>query len=182
MTKTGLFSTSVVLGTLLVVAGCKTGPPLSPDVSDSIHKSLDQAGLKKVSVSQDREKGVVTLGGSVDTAAEKTQAETLANSLAGGQVVADQIAVLPEQGSSDARAVNADVDKAIEKNLDAVLIKNKMHDHVRYSVKNGVVTLKGEVESDGKRSAAEQLAAGVPNVTQVVNDLDVKNRKATSTR
>ena len=34
----------------------------SPDVSDNIRKSLDQAGLKKVSVKQDRDKGVVTLG------------------------------------------------------------------------------------------------------------------------
>jgi osmotically-inducible protein OsmY len=47
-------------------------------------------------------------------------------------------------------------------------------------VKNGVVTLKGEVNSEGKRSLAEKVAAGVPNVKQVVNEIEVKNRKASS--
>ena len=48
-------------------------------------KSLDQANLKEVSVSQDRDKGVVTLGGRVATDGDKSQAESLAKSIAGGQ-------------------------------------------------------------------------------------------------
>jgi hypothetical protein len=55
----------VVLMIVGALAGCKNTVTQSPDVSDSIHKSLDQAGLKDVSVSQDRDKGVVTLGGHV---------------------------------------------------------------------------------------------------------------------
>ena len=47
----------------------------------------------------------------------------------------------------DAKAVNSDLDAGIEKNLDAVLILNKMKDSVKYSVKNGVVTLTGDVIS-----------------------------------
>ena len=57
---------SVAMLTLLAVgilAGCSGTAAKSPDVSDSIRKSLDQAGLKDVSVSQDRDKGIVTLGG-----------------------------------------------------------------------------------------------------------------------
>ena len=81
-----------VVGTL---AGCSMTPAKSPDVSDSIRKSLDQAELKDVSVSQDREKGIVTLGGHVASDADKVQAETVAKVQAGNQVVADQIAVLP---------------------------------------------------------------------------------------
>jgi len=37
------------------------------------------------------------------------------------------------------------------------------------------------VESSVRRNAAEQVAASVPNVKQVVNTLQVKNQKATST-
>jgi hypothetical protein len=33
----------------------------SPDVSDNIRNSLDQAGFKNISVKEDRDKGVVTL-------------------------------------------------------------------------------------------------------------------------
>ncbi|MGO9573708.1 MAG: BON domain-containing protein [Terriglobales bacterium] len=54
----------------------------SPDVSDSIRKSLDQAGLNNVSVSQDRDKGIVTLGGQVASESDKSQAESLAKSSA----------------------------------------------------------------------------------------------------
>ena len=73
---------------------------------------------------------------------DKSQAESLAKSLAGVQVVADQI----------------------------------------YEVKNGVVTLTGEVNSEDKRTRAEKVATGVPNVTQVVNNLQVKNQKASSSQ
>jgi hypothetical protein len=55
--------------------------------------------------------------------------------MAGGQVVANQIAVLPPGAESDAETVNSDLDKAIDKNLDAVLVRNKLQTSVRYSVK-----------------------------------------------
>jgi hyperosmotically inducible periplasmic protein len=162
-----------------ILAGCSQTMK-SPDVSENIRKSLDQAGLKKVSVSQDRDKGVVTLGGQVTVDSDKTQAETIARSAAGGQVVADQIAVVPVGSESDAKAMNADLDKGIEQNLDAALIQSKLHDQVKYAVKNHVVTLTGEVESQSTRREAERVAASVPNVQQVVNELQVKNQKATS--
>jgi hyperosmotically inducible protein len=165
-----------------IMVACSAAPTKSPDVSDSIRKSLDQAGLKNVSVSQDRDKGIVTLGGQVASDNEKSQAESVAKSLAGTQVVADQIAVIPVGGEKDAKAVNSDLDQGIEQNLDAALIQNKLHEHVKYEVKSGVVTLTGEVNSEDKRALAEKVAAGVPNVQQVVNDLQVKNQKATSSQ
>src|SRR5271165_4715337 len=80
-----------------------------------IRKSLDQAGFKDVVVSQDRDKGVVTLGGTVISENDKSQAESLAKSLAGGQVVADQIAVIPVGIEKDAKTVNSDLDDGIER-------------------------------------------------------------------
>jgi hyperosmotically inducible protein len=175
---------TVALLTLLaggILLGC-SGPVKSPDVADGIRKSLDQAGLKTVAVSQDREKGIVTLSGQVGSDNDKAQAESLAKSLAGTQVVANQIAVIPAGGEKDAKAVNSDLDKGIEQNLDAALIQNKLHEHVKYAVKSGVVTLTGEVNSQARRALAEQVATAVPNVLQVVNDLQVKNQKATSSQ
>ena len=169
----------LLLGTL---TGCAKTATLSPDVSDSIRKSLDQAGLKDVSVSQDRDKGVVTLGGHVATDADKAQAESIAKSFASGQVVANQIAVIPPGGESEARAVSSDLDEGIEKNLDAALIQNGLQKVVKVDVKNGVVTLTGEVNSQSKRAHAEQIATSVPNVQQVVNNLQIKNQKASSSQ
>ena len=178
----------LAIGTIALLAtgtmvGCKGTPTKSPDVSDSIRKSLDQAGLKEVSVTQDTDKGIVTLGGQVASDSQKSQAESLAKSLAGGEVVADQIAVIPPGGEKDANAVNSDLDQAIDKNLDAALIQNKIKGLVNYSVKNGVVTLTGEVSSEDLRTNAEKAATGVPNVRQVVNAIEVvKNRKASSSQ
>jgi hyperosmotically inducible protein len=167
----------------IVAAGILTGcshDAKSPDVSENLRTALDQAGLKKVSISQDRDKGVVTLGGNVASDNEKAQAESIATSMANGQVVADQIAVLPPGVENDARAVNSDLDKGIEQNLDAALIQSKLHDQVKFAVKNHVVTLTGEVASQSQRRDAAKVAASIPNVQQVVNELQVKNQKATS--
>jgi hyperosmotically inducible periplasmic protein len=163
------------------LAGC-SGTSTSPDVSDSIRKSLDQAGFKDVSVSQDRDKGIVTLGGQVVSDGDKAHAETLAKSLAGSQVVADQIAVIPPGLEKDAKAVNSDLDEGIEKNLDAALIKSNLRKSVKYEVKSGVVTLTGDVNSENKRARAEKVATGVPNVQQVVNNLQIKDQKASSSQ
>ena len=180
MKTTKLFFTMLTLLAAGILAGCSTTAAKSPDVSDSIRKSLDEAGFKSVSVSQDRDKGIVTLSGQVASENAKLDAESLTKSLAGVQVVADQIAVIPVGGEKDAKTVNSDLDKGIEQNLDAALIQNKMHDNVKYEVKSGVVTLSGEVNSEDKRTRAGKVASGVPNVQQVVNDLQVKDQRASS--
>jgi len=170
--------------TLLAVGslvGCSRTSTKSSDVSDSIRTALDQAGLKDVSVAQDRDKGVVTLGGNVATEDAKAQAESIAKSVATGQVVANQIAVVPPGVESETKTMNSDLDAGIDKNLDAALIQNKLHKGVKYEVKSGVVTLTGEVNSESKRAQVEQVASTVPNVRQVVNELQVKDQKATST-
>jgi hyperosmotically inducible protein len=182
MKKLRLSVAVLTLFSVGILAGCARTDAKSPDVSDSIRTSLDQAGLKDVSISQDRDKGVVTLEGQVASDGDKTRAETLTKSLAGSQVVADQIVVAPPGLEKEAKAVNSDLDGAIEKNLDAALIQNKLHENVKYVVKSGVVTLTGEVNSESARARAGSVASGVPNAQQVVNDLQIKSQKATSSK
>jgi hyperosmotically inducible protein len=151
----------------------------APDVAGNVRDSLKQAGLGDVSVSQDRDRGVVTLAGNVRQAAEKDHAEQIAKSVAPGQVVANQIAVLPNGAESTTKSVNSDLDKGIEANLDAAFKQANMAS-VKHSTKMGVVTLKGDLESPERRAEAEKVAAGVPNVQQVVNEVDVTKQRATS--
>ncbi len=182
MNKLRLSVAVLMLVAVGILAGCSKTTTKSPEVAANIRKSLDQAGFKDISVTQDRDKGVVTLGGKVTSEKDKAQAESLAKSLAVGQVVADQIAVIPVGIEKDAKTVNSDLDDGIEKNLDAALIQNNMHDDVKFAVKSNVVTLTGEVNSQSKREQAERVAVGVPNVKQVVNDVQVKNQKASSSQ
>jgi hyperosmotically inducible protein len=164
---------------VISLTGCSS-TSANARVEDDIRQSLKASGLNEVSVSQDRDKGVITLTGTVPSDADKARADQIARSAAGNQVVADQIAVVPPNDGHDAKAVNADLDKAIEKNLDAALIQNSMNKHVKYSVKNGVVTLTGNVRSQAERNQAMQVAKSVPNVQQVVNEIQLKNQPASS--
>jgi osmotically-inducible protein OsmY len=173
-------TTLLLLISIAILSACSSPDKKTADVRSDIRASLDKAGLKDVSVDQDRDKGVVTLSGKVPTEGEKTQAAAIANSWSGGQVVANQIEVVTPGDESDSKAVNSDLDKGIEKNLDAALIQKDLHDDVSYEVKNAVVTLKGEVNSQARRSDAEKTAASVPNVKQVVNNLQIKDQRATS--
>lgn len=178
----GRYKAWVALAALGALMGCAPAAPQSASVSETVRKALNQAGLKSVSVSEDRAKGVLTLGGQVETEAQKSQAEFIAKPLAAGQVVAVEIAVVPVGAEKTAKAINSDVDMGIEKNLDAALRRSNLHDFVKYKVRNSVVTLSGEVQSEATRTIAEKVGAGVPYVKQVVNTLQVKNQKATSTK
>jgi osmotically-inducible protein OsmY len=162
-----------------ILSGCSSTTK-SADVSGGIRTSLDKAGLKGVSVTQDHDKGVVTLGGHVAADAEKSQAESIATSVAGAQVVSNQIEVLPPGAEHDSKRIDSDLDKGIAGNLDAALIQGGLHKDINYAVKNQVVTMTGEVDSQSKRTQAQDIVAAVPNVLQVVNELQVKEQKATS--
>ncbi|HEY4085139.1 MAG TPA: BON domain-containing protein [Bryobacteraceae bacterium] len=76
--------------------------------------------------------------------------------------------------------MNSDIDKGIEKNLDAALISASLNKQVHYSVKNGVITLTGDVTSSTLRNQVAQIAASVPYQRQVVNEIQVKDQKASS--
>ena len=180
--KTITPTSALLLSFVLTIAlACTSRPPKAPDVTASIRQSLDQAGLNNVRVSQDRDKNVVTLTGKVTTDNDKTRAESIARSIAGIEVVANEISVMPSGEESTAGRIQSDVDKAIDKNLEAKLLQMNQSHGVRYNVKNGVVTLKGDVPTQSDRASLEKVASYVPNVKQVVNELEVKNQKATST-
>jgi osmotically-inducible protein OsmY len=171
------------LPAVLVLAGllaaCSTSAK-SADVSDGLRRSLDQSGLKDVAVSQARDKGVVTLTGHVTADGDKANAESIARDMAVGQVVANEIVVLPPGVEKDARKISAALDDGIVSNVKASFIQNGVGDGVKYTVAAAVVTLTGEVNSEAKRSEVARLARSVPNVNQVVNELQVKDQKATS--
>jgi hyperosmotically inducible periplasmic protein len=175
-------STALVAVAIALTLACSDKSAKAPDVSNDIRQSLDQAGLNDVSVSQDRDKSVVTLTGKVSSDDDKARAETIAKSIAGSEVVSNEIGVRPEGDASTAKKVDSDLDSGIDKNLDAMLIQHKLKKDVSYDVTNGVVTLKGDVPSQSQRASVEKIAGQVPNVKQVVNELEVKHQKATSTK
>ena len=173
---------TLLIGIALAITLACSNNTKAPDVTDNIRHALDSAGLSDVRVSQDRDKNVVTLTGNVATDGDKGRAESIAKSNAGSAVVADEIGVRPNGDEGTAKKVDSELDSGIDKNLEAMLVEHKMNRAVHYDVNNGVVTLKGNVPSQGQRSSMEKLAQQVPNVKQVVNELEVKNQRASSTK
>jgi hyperosmotically inducible periplasmic protein len=163
------------------LTGCSSTAK-TPDVAANIRQSIDQAGIKNVSVEQDKTKGIVTLNGRVPADADKARADQIARSVAQGEVVANQIEVAPQGLEKVTHTVDQKLDNAIGSNLDAALIQNGWDKAIKHSEKNGVVTLSGNVDSQDLRASIERMAAGIPNVQQVVNTLQVKDQKASSTR
>lgn len=171
---------AVLFSSLLLAfcLGCSTNRASTPDVKDQVSKALNNAGFKNLSVDANTDKQLVTLKGDVKSQEEKDRAEDVAKGASAGYVVSNEIGIRPEGVENAARKIDANVDDAIQKDFKAVIIANRLEkQHIQYDAKNGVLTLKGKVDSLTLRDEVEKLAANVPNVQQVVNELDVKSTK-----
>jgi len=167
---------AVVIAGALVVSGCNKQ---YPDEKTSVTNALNTNNLNAVSVSQDRDKGVMTLTGNVPSDTFKNQAETLAKQAAPDYTIADEIGVQPPGAESQAGAVSSSLDNAIEDNFKASLKAHKNLDDqsIHYTAKNGTLVLKGDVKTERQKREAYELAKQVPNVQQVVNEIEVKPTK-----
>ncbi len=124
--------------------------------SDEILRNTD---YKEIGISA--EDGVVSLRGHVVTSRNKRKAEDATRSVPGvlglvNDLVVDQDLVL-------------DVAQALGKN------ELTRSERISVGVQNGFITLKGYVDSATIRNAAETIAASVPQVRGVINDLQAPN-------
>jgi len=168
----------IVIPLLLAGLGLAcSSPRKTNDTSykDNVQRALEQADLKDVTVSEDRDKNTITLGGTLHSDDAKRHAGDVAQANAGSRIIANEISVQPVGARSEAKDISSNLDGAIEKNYKAALIaKGLDKQHIRFDAKNGVLTLKGTVASVPQRQEAQQLAQAVPNVQQVLNEIDVK--------
>jgi len=147
----------------------------SEPYKDAVKKALAQAELKDVTVDEDRDRNLVTLGGTLHSDEAKTKAGDVAKAAAGNRIIANEIGIQPVGLESEAKSIASNLDDGIESNFKAALISNSLHKQlIRVAVKNGVLTLKGTVEIPEQREQARQVAAHVPNVQQVVNEIEVR--------
>ncbi len=176
--KQFVIGSAILFASALAITGCQN-KPAHPDEKSAVTNSLNGNNLKDVSVSQDQDKGVMTLTGNVDSQDQKSQAETLARQAAPDYTIADEIGVRPPGAESQAKAVDSNLDSAIEDNYKASIKSNKNLDDqsIDYSAKNGTLVLKGSVKTEAQKREAAKLAKAVPNVQQVVDEIEVKPGK-----
>lgn len=176
-----LLTLTAVLSVVLVVTGCNSMTH-RPDEKAAVTDSLKNNDLSSISVSQDREHGVMTLKGDLESQDLKDKAENVAKRAAPDYTIANEIGVQPP-GADNAGPVASKLDSAIEDNFKAMIKAHANLDDqsISASAKNGTLVLKGTVKTDKQRKEAEDLAKKVPNVQQVVNELEVKPGKHSTT-
>src|SRR5579871_3845055 len=171
-----LFGAALMMGSAMVIAGCQN--QTHADEKDAVTNSLKGNDLGSLDVSQDRDKGIMTLKGNVATDADKARAESLTKQAAPDYTVANEVGVRPPE-ASNAGSVASNLDSAIEDNFKATI---KAHENlndqsISGSAKNGTLKITGSVKTAAQKKEVTTLAKQVPNVQQVVNELEVKPGK-----
>jgi len=163
----------VLLVSALLMTACSQRDSVS--YKNDIKKALEQAELKDVTVSEDQDKNTITLGGTLHSGDAKAKAGEIARAAATTRIIANEISVQPVGAESQAKAVASNLDEGIEKNYRAALISSGLDkQHVTFDAKNSLLTLTGSVHNTTNRQRAEKLASGLPNVQQVLNQIQVR--------
>lgn len=145
----------------------KTNEELQRDVQDAIkwEPLLNAAEIGVIC-----KDGVVTLTGTVNSYAKKSEAENAAKNVAGVKVVIEKIDVKFDSSSDkiDDTKIAADVLNAIEWNWK--IPNNK----VKVRVENGWITLDGQLNWDFQREAAKEAVRSLPGVKGVTNNIIIR--------
>jgi len=138
------------------------------DIQRDILRELDwDPVVKRTDVGVEVDRGVVTLTGWVDSYNKKMIAELAAQRVKGVRAVANDISVKKHTTRTDTDIARA-VAEAIESNSAVP------RDRIEITVKNGKVTLQGEVDWDFERQAAIQTVHHIKGVRGMVNLITLK--------
>lgn len=136
---------------------------------------LLNGNLNSFKINTDVKDGVVTLTGSVESKVDKALAEELIENLDGVSRVDNKLTVVNANAADKDSSGSAFKDAKI-----ATVVKTRLlfesevsGTSINVDAKDGVVTLKGEVDSDAERDLAVAIAKNTHDVSRVVNKLDV---------
>lgn len=146
----------------------KTNEDLQKDVQDAIKwEPLLRAAEIGVTVND----GVVTLSGTVDSYAKKSEAETAAKQVTGVKVVIEQIEI-----KTYSNLYNRDDNDLANEVLNAYKWNWEIpNDKMKVKVENGWITLEGEFQWNYQREAAERLIKNLAGIKGVSNRITLKS-------
>ncbi|GLU57271.1 BON domain-containing protein [Dyadobacter frigoris] len=142
----------------------KTNEELQKDVQDAIKW---EPLLKAAEIGVTAKDGVITLSGTVDSYAKKSEAEAAAKTVAGVKVVVEQIEI-----KTYSNLLHRDDNDLANEVLNAYKWNWEIpNDKVKVKVENGWITLEGAVEWNYQREAAERLIkklAGIKGISNLI--------------
>lgn len=158
----------VVAAALAGAAACSRGP----DPSDNVNRALREANLNQVKVDWDKDAHIAHLQGTVDTPTDKRRATDVAAAAVGttGRVL-NEVTI---RGVNDKSA--GDLDDDIKDNLKKTVNDDpQLKDRdIDFEVHNGVVTVKGKVQTAAEKSRVTELVREAPGVKDMANALEIK--------
>ena len=179
MDMRALRSLMAVTFCVLVLAGgaCRSGPEDSTITASVKSKLAADTTVPATTINVDTKDGAVTLTGTVDNAAAKTKAETIAKGTEGVKSVTNNITVraastttAPPAPTTPAGDAN---DTAIKNAIMANLTKEGVTG-VTVDVASGVATLKGSASRENMQKALKAANEAKPQAKQVMNQITVK--------
>ena len=136
---------------------------------------LFNTNLNSFDINTDVKNGVVILTGKVESDVDKALAGELVASLKGVESVDNRLTVINKKSHKDSKMLTALTDSKIE-----TVVKTKLlfesevsGTAIEVEVKQGVVTLTGQVDSDAAKQLAVTMAKNTTDVKSVVDQLKV---------
>jgi osmotically-inducible protein OsmY len=143
---------------------------LDHDIQKDIVAELEwEPSLRNDDIAVGVREGVITLGGFVDSFADKSMAERVAGRVKGVRAVANELEVKLPAGSKRA---DTDIARAVLGALEWNI--TVPHEKIRVKVEDGWVTLEGEVAWHSQRDAAERAVRYLTGVRGVFNLITIK--------
>jgi len=139
---------------------------ITTNVKSKLAADTETSALK---INVETNNGVVTLTGTVPTQAEKSQAEQIANNTEGVTRVINNITVTPNTTGASGAGISAEDLMILSKIRSRYVAEGIVGANVE--VKDGVVTLRGNVEDAQSKVRAESIArsaSGVKNVNNLI--------------
>jgi osmotically-inducible protein OsmY len=149
-----------------------TGTRTDADIQEDVLAELDfDARVQPNEIGVRVKDGVVTLLGTVDSYFKKRAAEEAALRVEGVRAIANELEVrLPGAAERTDEDIARAIARALEWNVSVP------HENIDVTVEHGFVTLKGEVDWDYQRKAAEREARDVIGVKGVTNLITIRER------
>jgi hyperosmotically inducible periplasmic protein len=163
---------AIVAALVISLTGCERRSATDATITTTVKNRLAADPTTSAArINIDTSNGVVTLSGAVPTAAEKSEAERIARNTQGVTQVVNNITVEQETGPTGGTFGDATILANIKSQLVASGIIGTNVD-----VKNGEVTITGEVDNAQEKSRADEIARQASGVKSVKNQLVIKRR------
>lgn len=175
--RAGLLIIALALG---ACSATRTQESAGEVIDDSVLTAKVKAALIDDPVAKARDvnvetyRGVVQLGGFVDTAEQKSRAGEVAKGITGVKEVRNDLRVSHSQETVGQVVDDSALTAAVKGKL---IVDQTMQSYkVNVETQNGVVQLTGFVDSNDAKSRAAELARSVDGVKEVRNDLEIRQR------